>query len=154
DAVDHCLHNKNTVRHARPSIWADNGRVGEDRNVLGMNGANFVRPRHDALAAFGNDWSIWTVGATVVVIDVAKRSDATVPLYADFHLMNHQSLMIGTQEVLGAIFNPFDRALQKTCRKRNNQLFGVKQHNLDAESAPDVRRNQVYVGLGHSELLG
>ncbi len=138
---------------ARPAIGADRGLVGDEERHPHVDVGNAIRSRQDlrrvacAGRAIGAD-----IGADIGLGMAAQREDGAVGVAGDLQLAGDVAGMVGGDEMLPAVLDPFHRTAGQARGERNEEILGV-EFAADAEAAADVVFHHADRGFRQSHLL-
>jgi hypothetical protein len=82
---------------------------------------------------------------------VAQANDRAVAASGQLDLVDLRPLVVGADEVLGAVFHPLHRAAKVHGEKRDEDFLRVEHHHLRAKAAPGVWRDHADFVLGQAE---
>ena len=80
----------------------------------------------------------------------AHGENRAVAFARDLNLAIDLARVVGRNQMLPAILDPFHRPADETRRERDQEFLGIEL-TLDAEAAADVDLDHVDIGLGHPE---
>jgi hypothetical protein len=147
DAVEHHLTDVRRLGRARPAHRPDRRPVGENARRLDREGLPRVGPgevhrgkerRQDSLRA--------DVRALVAPRTITEGEQLSVGARGDLELVNLLPCVVRRDEVLGAVFDPLDRAAEVTGCEGHEQIFRIELA-AHAERAADRKLDQ-------ADLLG
>ena len=151
DHIQRALHHKARVGAARAAIGR--GRRGVRVNVSEPDPivGHSVRPAHLARGDDRQHDSIRRVRAGIVDEVVIEREHVSVVVEPNLNFVHLASLVVDGGEVLLPVLGPLHRAPEPHGGERNQQLVGVKEHDLRPEASADIGGDHIDVGLRESE---
>ena len=154
NAIDESLHDEAGVRPTGAAVGADARRVGVDNRELGPVVGHLVRTGQLGDGDDRYDHAVRRVGAGIVDEGAVHSQDVRLRVDGDPRGMELAALLVGRNEVLAPIFGPFDGLSQLDRRPRHEHLFGEEQHDLGAEAAAHVRRDDLDLEFRQAEHVG
>ena len=145
--VQHAFDHEHAVLSSRAAIGCHDGLVGEDRRELAVVIADVVQPQHVGLRVERHGQAIRSIRAGVVQEDVVHAEDVAVPVEGDLGVMDLTAFVRGGHEILGTVFDPFDRLIQPHSCPGNQYFLLVEHHDLRPEPAADERRDHPHLPL-------
>jgi hypothetical protein len=85
---------------------------------------------------------------------VAQGKDAPVGVHGDLDVMDLPALLVGGEQVLVTVLDPLHGTFQVQGGERDQDLFGIEQHDLRPEASPGVGRDHLHAELGETEHPG
>ena len=79
---------------------------------------------------------------------VFNPDDAAVSCQCDLRVVDLRALLRGSEEMLGAILDPFDRPVQSDRQPGQQHFLEIEHHDLGTEAAADERRHHPHLVLG------
>ena len=153
DAVHHPLHRERGLRIAGAADRGHRRLVGGGDDHVHVQRRHDVGPAHhrrrverdvDVLQREGAD-VVHQVAADAEHLGVGADRDVDRPVLV--------ALLRGVGEVLAAVLDPFDRALEQLRRRDHGDVFGIDAE-LRAEAAADLRRDHAQLRLVDVEQRG
>ena len=142
------------MRPTGATVRTDTRRIGVDNRELGPVVRHPVGSRQLGHGDDGYDHAVRRVGAGIVDEGAVHSQDVRLRVDGDSRGMELAALLVGRNEVLAPIFGPFGGLLQLDRRPRHEHLFGEEQHDLGAETATHVRRDDLDLEFRQAEHVG
>ena len=109
--VEHPLDDKDPMLPPRTSIRRNDGFIGEDCSKRTVIVLNVVQTEHIGLCIDRDSQAIRIVSASVMEKDIVDTEDVTILVERGLRIVDLAALMCSGDKILGAIFDPFDRAI-------------------------------------------
>ncbi len=154
DRVHRALHREDALRPAGPAVGRHDDRVRVERPPLAAVGAGLVGTQQLGRGDDGHDDAVRRVGAVVVPEAYVQREQAAVVVEADLDLLQLPALVRRRDEVLAAVLDPLDLAVQPPGRPRHQHLLRPRVHDLHPETAADHGRDALDLAGRQPELGG
>src|SRR6266498_2726760 len=123
------------------AIGSHDGLVCKDRGEFTVIVLNIIRTKQRALAVERYSQTIWDIRSRVVDKDIMHAKDPSIFIKSSLRFMDLSALMCGSDKIFGAIFNPFDGAIQLHRRPRDKHFFLIEHHNFWTKSPADKWRD-------------
>ena len=148
DAIHDAFHHKHRVWSACSAIRADRHFIGIEDSKFAVVVLQTVRAGQGTRGDDGHDNAIGGVGPRIVQEPVPHgKQDARI-VKGILHLVKLAAFLVGRNEMLASILDPFDRPAQAHCGKRSQHLFCIEHHDLGAEAASDIGRDDAHLVFG------
>ncbi len=109
--VEHPLDDEDSMLTSRAAIWRDDGFIGEDHCKRTVIVLDVVQSEHVGLCIECNRQAIRCICTCVVEKDIVHTEDVTIFVERGLRIMDLSALMCGGDKILGAVLDPFDRAI-------------------------------------------
>ena len=152
--VEQPLHDEDAMLATGAAIRSDDRLGREDRLELRVVGRDPVAAQQRALAVDRHREAIGHIGPGIVKKHILDAEDRAVTGQGDLGIVRLAALLGGGDEVLLAILDPLDRALELDRHPGDDDLLLVEHHDLRPEAAADEGRDDPDLVLGQPEHGG
>ncbi len=137
----------------RPAIGADRGLVGDEDRHLHIDIRHPIGAGQDLRHVAGAGGAVGAqIGADVGIGVPAQRQDGAVAVAGDFEIAFDVARVVGCEQMLAAVLDPFHRPADKARRERNQEILRI-EFAAHAEAAADVVLDHADGLLGQAQML-